>query len=449
MINKAISVVPKGVSVGVSTLVGAGLMGGEKMSAIPYNLEIGASAGFLCGSLAMYAISQLEAKKQVFPILVIGGLLASTYPYSAPSLHKLMQKSELNKIEYNYSMNRDTLKNDPTYTFNKNRMELALNSYNKIKPNINNPYTKQLEQLRASYSSYVSQKYRELVNGKYSNNKRTSWYSKQVQYAKANNYKNISIGNGISQKELMQGKKDLAIENIAIIFYYDKIRKLQILKQEQEQSILKANKDSKVTEAYSGYIATTKNHILEMRKNLTKIIQDDIVKANSKIYTEKEISEVMQIVGVIVEMVLTPFLMWLELLKDIRLSERFTNWRRTSRTKIAIVEAKEEVLIDHLEVLLKKYNLELTLELKRVLFLVQNIMNNDLNYLSKEDLKPKRFEQKHGSQFPKDFALPNYKNPFYKLRDFVEFFQSEFTGETSKKTTADILFAYSKYKNKG
>jgi len=433
------------ISVANSTLVGAGLMGGEKMEAIPHALEVGAGAGLILGSLAMYGVGRLESKKQVFPILVITGLLATTYPYSAPALHKIMLNSELGKIEYDYKTNTNDLKTNPKYIYNRDKQELLFKQYNSLKPNIKNKYKEKIKDFQANYQLFIDKKYKELANGKYKpNGHKTEWYRSQVKWALANNYKNIEVGYGLSFQELKKGKKDLVIDSIAKIFFYAKLRELKNIEKEEEQRLLKESNTPEIREAYNNYVLVTKDEVLKMRANIKKLIENDLKLANSKIYKEEEIEEVLKIIGVIVEMILTPFMMWLSLLEDIRLSERLREWRMSSRTKEALIEAKEEVLIDTLDSLLKKHNLKMTLELKRVLFLVQNIMNNDLNKLSKDDFMPKQFDSKYGSTFPKEISLKN-KNQFYTMIKFIEYFKKEFA--TSKvNTTADILYVFAEYK---
>ena len=451
MFNKVLGNSLKTISVANSTLVGYGLMAGEKMESIPYHSELGAGAGFLLGSLAMYGVSRLESKKQVFPILIITGLLASTYPYSAPAIYKLMKKNELNKITYNYNDNLYSLQHEEKYQYDREKNQLAFKKYNSLIPNMDNKYTKQIKNLQTNKDRYIKDKYNELVRGKYgSTGKRTKWYSKQIQYAINHNWNNISIGNSIPKKELRQGKTDLAIMNVAEIFYYDRLKQLKLSEKELTETMVKAQNSPKITKAYNDYTKTSKEHILELRANLIKLIEKDVKLAESRIYKEEEIAEVMKIVGIIVEIILTPFLMWLSILESTPtysdIIKNFKEWKRKNKTKDALIEAKEEVLIDTLDDLLKKHGLKMSLELKRILFLVQNIMKSDLNYLSDEDLKPSRFKEKFGNQFPKDIALPNYKKEFHNMKRFINFFKSNFMGDSSRRTTEDILFAFAKYK---
>jgi len=454
MKRKVLGIGLKGISVLNSTLVGTGLMSGEKMSAIPYNTEIGIGAGLLLGSLTMFGVSQLEEKKQILPILVITGLLASTYQYSAPAIHKLMLSNELNKITYNYNDYKDTLKNDPNYHYDREKNQLLYRKYREVFPEseLANKYSDKIATLQKNKELFISKKYKELVNGKYDKKgHRTSWYNKQVSYALSHNWKNIEVGSSISKKELQAGKTDLALMAIAEIFYYDALNRLEKSKSEYDASI-KAKKESyEVQKAFKDYNSTTKDYILAIRANLQKKMAEELQIANSKIYSEEDISEVMKIIGVIVEIILTPFLMWLSILENLPTHEtiikNWKEWRRKNKTKEALESANDEVLVNNLDDLLKKHNLKLTKELKRILFLVEEIMHSDLNFLSENDLKPKVFATKYGSRFPKDIQLPNYKKDFQALKKFMIFFKNNFISDSSKRTTEDILYAFAEYKN--
>lgn len=437
----------KTISVLNSTVVGMGLMGGEKMEAIPHAVAVGGVGGFILGSLAMYGASKLEEKKQVIPILAITGALAMTYPYSAPAIHKIMLDNELNKITYNYNDSVDSLKNDPRYQYDKEKMTLALSAYNEVKPRVNNPYTSKREKLELSKDSYIYTKYLELVKGKYDNRgHRTSWYSKQIEYAMRNNHKGIIIGNGISKHDLKSGKEDLAIKSIATIFYYDSLEKVITSEKEFGKSILSKSKSLKVVEAYNTYKNLTKEHILEIRTTLQKAIQEEILKAKTKVYNEEEIAEVMKIVGVIVEIILTPFMMWLGLLsntpKPTELLNRAINSLRSNKTRKTLIEAKEDVLIKNLDTLLKKHQLVLTQELKRILYIVQVTLKNDIK--SFDGLPLSKFRKIDNNQIHSDIDFPNNAT-YRRAMKFVEHFASKYSN-SSYVTTEDILATFVTYK---